>query len=181
MNRDHNISRLNASAACITPFGTPTGNPASSVTSPFGTPRSARPLQRAFSSTHVGDVSVFPAKLSVQTQCILSYPNQSYLFQVVSPQHTPQRSISFVSRAMDYVFNWWSKQKLSIPPRFLFEVTQIDIKDRGSHCRPCYIWQTYAPSINVIFKILVLFIFYHAVINFLYWMYHYRQWVHIIY
>lgn len=77
LNRDPNMSRLDTSTACNTPFGTPS---AAGVTSPFGTPRSSRPLQRAFSSTHVGDV--------------------------VSPQHTPQRSTSFVSRAMDYVFSW---------------------------------------------------------------------------
>ncbi|XP_034239623.1 nucleoporin NUP35 [Thrips palmi] len=78
-NRDPNMSRM--SAACNMSFGTPSmGLPQSSVASPFGTPHSVRPLQRAFSSAHVGDI--------------------------VSPQHTPQRSTSFVSRAMDYVFNW---------------------------------------------------------------------------
>ncbi|KAJ1531548.1 hypothetical protein ONE63_000221 [Megalurothrips usitatus] len=80
-NQDPNLSRLNMSTtAGDTSFGTPVASMPSRVTSPFGTPRNARPLQRAFSSTHIGDV--------------------------VSPQHTPQRSTSFVSRAMDYVFNW---------------------------------------------------------------------------
>ncbi|KAK3911864.1 Nucleoporin NUP35 [Frankliniella fusca] len=80
--RDPNISRASMSTtAGNMSFGTPTmGPPGSGIASPFGTPRSARPLQRAFSSTLVGDV--------------------------VSPQHTPQRTTSFVSRAMDYVFNW---------------------------------------------------------------------------
>ena len=56
LNRDPNMSRR--SAACNMSFGTPSmGLPQSTVASPFGTPHSVRPLQRAFSSAHVGDVS----------------------------------------------------------------------------------------------------------------------------
>lgn len=81
LNRDPNLSRLSMSTVGNMSYGTPpVAPPGSSVASPFGTPRSARPLQRAFSSTHVADV--------------------------VSPQHTPQRTTNIVARAMDYVFNW---------------------------------------------------------------------------
>lgn len=51
------MSRM--SAACNMSFGTPSMVPQqSSVASPFGTPHSVRPLQRAFSSAHLGDVSI---------------------------------------------------------------------------------------------------------------------------
>ncbi len=56
--KDPNISRLSMSTTTGNmSFGTPTMGPPG-IASPFGTPRSARPLQRAFSSTHVGDVSI---------------------------------------------------------------------------------------------------------------------------
>lgn len=77
LSRDPNISRLNMSSAGNMSYGTPTmAPPGSGVGSPFTTPRSARPLQRAFSSTHMGDVSTVIAseKIFKQENQILQSP-----------------------------------------------------------------------------------------------------------